>query len=287
MNNPSPLVPQGSLNSQGKKRLTLPVAVSMILSLHLLFLAVLLMQGCNRNKDKKTDDTTLGSTDTNTTSSTFPPYTNTTYGATGLSNTAPPMNGFTNPGVGSTIAGTPASGTGSATGTTTDVKPLDASASFDTKEYVVAKGDTLGKIARGHGVTLGALRKANPDAKPTNLKVGQKLKIPAGGSAAADGSSVSSAGPVSGGVTEGSGASSYTVKPGDTLTKIAKAHGTTAKKIRAHNKLTTDKIRVGQKLKIPSGGGAVKEASAKPVDAAAPVDANPNASPAAGTNALR
>ena len=43
----------------------------------------------------------------------------------------------------------------------------------------------------------------------------------------------------------------YTVKSGDTLTKIAQAHGTTIKAIRALNQLTSDQLIVGKTLKLP------------------------------------
>lgn len=46
--------------------------------------------------------------------------------------------------------------------------------------YVVKKGDTLWAIANLHGVTLEALREANPEVTdPTKLRVGQSLLIPA------------------------------------------------------------------------------------------------------------
>jgi LysM repeat protein len=44
----------------------------------------------------------------------------------------------------------------------------------------------------------------------------------------------------------------YTVKSGDTLTKIAHAYGVTVKAIETENNLTTTQIKVGQKLKIPA-----------------------------------
>jgi len=50
-------------------------------------------------------------------------------------------------------------------------------------EYVIIHGDTLAKIAKKNGVTLSALKAANPGVEPTKLKVGQKLTIPAGGTA--------------------------------------------------------------------------------------------------------
>jgi LysM repeat protein len=141
--------------------------------------------------------------------------------------------------------------------------PVEVAAPAAGSEYVVVKGDSLAKIAKKNGVTLKALQAANPGVIPTKLKVGQKLVVPAGGKAAADSAAptVSAGGDV--------GTASYTVKSGDTLTKIAKAHGTTVKAIEAANGLSTTKIKVGQKLKIPS-----KAEAAAPV-APAPVAAEP------------
>jgi LysM repeat protein len=134
-------------------------------------------------------------------------------------------------------------------------------------EYVVVKGDTLGKIAKNHGVTLNALKAANPGVEPTKLKVGQKLSIPA----SSGGASAMTGGPVSTG--SGVAGETYTVKSGDSLTKIAKAHGTTVKAIKAENNLNTDHIKVGQKLKIP----AKAEAAAPVAPAPMPPPATPPA----------
>lgn len=46
--------------------------------------------------------------------------------------------------------------------------------------YTVKSGDNLGKIARSHGTTVAKLREAN-GLKTDQIKVGQKLKMPAGG----------------------------------------------------------------------------------------------------------
>jgi LysM repeat protein len=43
----------------------------------------------------------------------------------------------------------------------------------------------------------------------------------------------------------------YVIKPGDTLTRIAKTHGTTVKALKAANSLGNDRIVVGARLKIP------------------------------------
>ena len=48
-----------------------------------------------------------------------------------------------------------------------------------TKEYVVVNGDSLGKIAYGNGITIKCLKEMN-GLTSNNLRIGQKLKIPAG-----------------------------------------------------------------------------------------------------------
>jgi len=122
-------------------------------------------------------------------------------------------------------------------------------------EYVVVAGDTLGKIAKAHGVSLKALQDANPGVDSKKLKIKQKLIIPPSTKATEAMSYV--AADTSGEV--------YTIKSGDTLDKIARAHHTTAKAIMAANNLTTTKILVGHKLKIPANAEATP-AVAAPVD---------------------
>jgi LysM repeat protein len=46
------------------------------------------------------------------------------------------------------------------------------------KTYTVKAGDTPSSIAQALGVDLDALLAANPDADPSSLTVGQKLKLP-------------------------------------------------------------------------------------------------------------
>jgi len=46
------------------------------------------------------------------------------------------------------------------------------------KTYTVESGDNFAKIAKKLNVSVDALQKANPDANPTKLRVGQKLNVP-------------------------------------------------------------------------------------------------------------
>ncbi|HEY1490738.1 MAG TPA: LysM domain-containing protein, partial [Verrucomicrobiae bacterium] len=63
----------------------------------------------------------------------------------------------------------------------------------------------------------------------------------------------------------------YTIKSGDTLTKIAHSHGTTVKAIETANSgLDPNHIKVGQKLTIPS-----KAEAAAPAPEPAPVTPAP------------
>ncbi len=244
MTNPNPFVPKGSLlEQQSARRSRLKLAVFCVLAISVTGLTAMLIQGCKREKpdtdlNPPTVDTNAVAMDTN-----FPPIE-----ASNPPVVMPPV--VTNPPVVTPPVVTP------------DVAPVGGS------EYVVVKGDSLAKIAKKNGVTLKALQAANPGVIPTKLKVGQKLVIPAGGKAAADSAAptISAAGDV--------GTASYTVKSGDTLTKIAKKNGTTVKAIEAANGLSTTKIKVGQKLKIPSKAEAAAPAAPVPV-AAEPAPALP------------
>ena len=63
-------------------------------------------------------------------------------------------------------------------------KKSEGSYSGATKEYVVVSGDTLGKIPYGNGINIRQLKEMN-GLKENTIYVGQKLKIPADGKAAA------------------------------------------------------------------------------------------------------
>ncbi len=241
MNNPNPFVPKGSLlEQQSQRRSRLKLAVFCVLAVSVTGLVAMLIQGCKREKP----DTDLNPPPLDLSSNTLPmDYTNPLPAE--VSNppvVVPPID--TNPSV-----ALPA------------IAPVEPVAPVASSEYIVVKGDTLAKIAKKNGVSLKALEAANPGVVPTKLKVNQKLVIPAGGKSATEAVSPTAAGAEAGG-------DIYTVKSGDTLTRIARKHGTTVKAIEAANNLTTTKIKVGQKLKIPSKAEAAAPAPAPVLDAA-------------------
>ncbi|KAL1302394.1 hypothetical protein AAFC00_002795 [Neodothiora populina] len=101
-------------------------------------------------------------------------------------------------------------------------------------QYVIKAGDTLFDIAKANGTTVEAIDAANPGINASNLQVGEKINL-----------------------SSSSKTTKYTIKAGDTLFEIAKAHNTTVKAIEAANPgIKADNLQVGHQINIPSAGGA-------------------------------
>ncbi|MFC7364122.1 MULTISPECIES: LysM peptidoglycan-binding domain-containing protein [Bhargavaea] len=118
----------------------------------------------------------------------------------------------------------------------------DAEASSDT--YQVKSGDTLWKIASQHNVSVTSLKSYN-NLNSNLIFPGQVLELVASNNAQPASSAKTAAKPAT-----QSSSSSYTVKSGDTLSRIASAHGTSVSKIKSLNGLKSDLILVGQVLKV-------------------------------------
>ncbi len=111
--------------------------------------------------------------------------------------------------------------------------------------YRVRHGDTLEKIARRNGTTVKRLCQLNGISQNKTLHPGDRLKV--SGSVAKNTGNSGAAGQNG----NASGASTYTVKSGDTLYSIAKRNGTTVKKLCQLNGISENgKLRVGQKIKV-------------------------------------
>jgi lysozyme len=120
--------------------------------------------------------------------------------------------------------------------------PVSARQTGCSGMYMVMAGDTLSSIAKRFGVNTYALAQANGISNASQIYVGQRICIPniyssATGSPSMGSSSMSS--------------NYYTVKAGDTLSEIAKAHMTTVRRLMSLNNISNPSlIYVGQKIRL-------------------------------------
>ena len=112
---------------------------------------------------------------------------------------------------------------------------VKSNASSQSSTYTVRRGDNLAEIAKKHGVSVASLKSWN-GLKSSVIHPGQKLAVAA--SAANDSSTGK--------------ATTYRVKRGDSLTRIANEFGVTVSQLKRWNNLNSSKIVVGQRLKIRS-----------------------------------
>ncbi|MGH3743565.1 MAG: LysM peptidoglycan-binding domain-containing protein [Mycobacteriales bacterium] len=111
--------------------------------------------------------------------------------------------------------------------------------------YVVRSGDTLWGLAHAHHTTVAAIQQQN-HLRGDLIRIGQTLEIPGLGTGTPAASSPGATRAVS-------GSSSYVVRPGDTLTAIARAHHTTLAAIASLNHLSGHMtIYIGHTLRLPA-----------------------------------
>ncbi|MFY3792275.1 LysM peptidoglycan-binding domain-containing protein [Ureibacillus sp. MALMAid1270] len=108
---------------------------------------------------------------------------------------------------------------------------LFTQASAHEVNHKVETDDTLWKIANSNNISVEDLKTWN-QLNSNTIYVGQELTLIAPHTHTTYGS--------------------YTVKSGDTLYSIAKAHNTTVSEIKSINQLNSDTINIGQVLKIPN-----------------------------------
>ncbi|KQN99782.1 hypothetical protein ASF21_13420 [Arthrobacter sp. Leaf234] len=146
-------------------------------------------------------------------------------------------------------------------------------------EYTVKPGDTIGAIAKRHGLSTDSLLTLNRMNARTIIYPGQKITL--GGKAGAEKPAPSA--PAAPAVkTTGS---TYVVKPGDTLGAIASRAGVSLQSLLTDNKLSmTSIIYPGQKLTIGGKGAAPAPAPGKPAPAPAP---SPAPAPQAGSYTVK
>ncbi len=111
-------------------------------------------------------------------------------------------------------------------------------------EVTVEAGDTLSELAERHGVGLRELMRLNGIDNADHVEVGDRLKVPGGGS------------------TPAAASGQVTVEAGDTLSRIAERHGLSVQQLMAINGIDdADHVEIGQTLRLRGGGAARSEAS--------------------------
>ena len=112
--------------------------------------------------------------------------------------------------------------------------------------YRVRAGDTLSGVASRHGVSVRALAAANGISDHDHLLAGASLAIP-------------TAKP---GVRQGT---TYVVRSGDTLERIARRFGTTTSRLMTANGIrSANLVQLGRRLVIPAGSTAVTASTPPP-----------------------
>jgi LysM repeat protein len=135
----------------------------------------------------------------------------------------------------------------------TSLRPSDLSI------YKVVRGDTLWGIARKNSISLSSLLSSNPNlSKSSRLSIGQEIMIPSGDSS----STLPQTLPVvPNAIGSGSSSGTYTVKPGDSLSRIARNNQVALSTLMEINGMNSRSvIRPGQILTLPgvsSGGSSV------------------------------
>lgn len=232
--------------------------VLIVVALHVLVIGgIFIFEGCARSKaptSDMTDSSTPAGDESVANAPALPatPAADSSDAAQNLTPTTPTMPATTPASAGPMPATT-------ASATTTPAPAVTA------RVYVVKKGDSLWKIAKAQGVSIGDMARANNITKTSQLKVGQKLQIPAMAKADTAATTMASATPATASDVSApaqasagtdAGSQMYVVKSGDSLWKIAHAQNLSVGALKQANNLSGDSIKVGQKLHIPAASAA-------------------------------
>jgi len=116
--------------------------------------------------------------------------------------------------------------------------------------YTVKKGDTLYNISRAHKVSVSNLKSWN-NIKSNIIHPNQNLKLVAGSTTAKSKVVKTASKATNNNVSKGFTASTiYTVKKGDTLSKISRAYKVSVSNLKSWNNIKSNIIHPNQKIKV-------------------------------------
>lgn len=164
--------------------------------------------------------------------------------------------------------------------TSTPKKTSTAPKPTSSTTYTVKSGDSLSKIANDYKMKVSTLISINSLTNDV-IFVGQKLKVSSKAATSAKKTTTATkkpATPAKKPVTQSTG-TTYTVKSGDYLSKIASTYKMSVSSLKALNNLQSDRIFVGQKLKVTTSGNTISNSkenisSKNPIQASNPTNAS-------------
>lgn len=170
-------------------------------------------------------------------------------------------------------------GTTANTNTNTNQTNASKSSASNAASYTVQSGDTLSKIAASHQMSLSQLAALNGITNPNLIRVGQVLKVTgATNSAQPSAPAVPTQQPAAPAAPTTNNATTYTVKAGDTLSRIAAQFKMNLAQIAALNQISNlNAIRVGQVLKVSNAAGSNNTQNTTQPSAGTPTNTAPNA----------
>lgn len=152
----------------------------------------------------------------------------------------------------------------------------------------VQPGETLYSLSRTHGVSVSAIAAANGLTQSSQLTIGQRLTIPAPGSAAALGNGPAplgvitqpnpAAGPANTTPANTANSGIHVVQSGETMYSIAQRYGVSPNDLAAANGMASPQlVRVGQELSVPGPGNNVAAATppTQPANSVTPANSEP------------
>ncbi len=128
----------------------------------------------------------------------------------------------------------------------------------EASSYKVQSGDTLWKIANQNSVSVSQLKSWN-NLSSDMIYVNQTIKTSSSSSESSSSSSSSSSSESTSSSSSTGG--TYTVKSGDTLSKIARAHGMNYRTLMNINNISSHIIYPGQKLSVSGSSSSSSESS--------------------------